>query len=112
MPRTCSTPEIDRVEKLLNEHLHLPEDVSEYSADDAIRLLRFTIRVNPHEPFLYFYLATFYSAINSIRKSLFYYEEALKRGYSDWEKIFSDPSFQRARQTERFKAITARYSAR
>lgn len=96
-------------EKLLNRSLSLPAHTKDYSYDDAIRLARFAIRANPHEPFLYFYLATFYSAINQLDKSLFNFEEALKRGYCDWPRIHSDPAFSNARTTPGFKHILTNY---
>ena len=98
------------LENLLNSKLSLPVDTKHYSYDDAIRLARFAIRAHPHQPFLYFYLATFYSAINKLDKSLFYFEEALKRGYSDWPRIHSDPSFANARKTAGFVQIASTYA--
>jgi len=94
---------------LLDKKLDLPGKVERYTYEDATRLILFAIRLRPHEPFLYFYVATFYSALNKISKSLFYYEEALKRGFQDWEQIYSDVSFENARNTEKFKAITSKY---
>lgn len=96
-------------EKLLNRSLNLPANSKDYSYNDAIRLTRFAIRAYPHEPFLYFYLATFYSAMNKVNKSLFYFEEALKRGFSDWPRIHSDPAFSNARNTPGFKQIASSY---
>ncbi len=98
-----------RLEKLLNRRLSLPAEAKDYSYDDAIRLARFAIRAHPREPLLYFYLATFYSAINKLDKSLFYFEEALRRGFSDWSRIHSDPSFSNARKTAGFERIASLY---
>ena len=95
--------------KVIDKKLGLPEMTEEYSYEDAIRLARFAIRVHPNEPFLYFYLACFYSAGNQINKSLFYYEQALKRGFKNWEQICSDKSFENARNSPKFKLITSRY---
>lgn len=96
---------------LLSHHLALPDRVEHYNYEDGIRLIRFAITANPDEPFLYFYLATFYSAAKQIGKSLYYYEEALRRGFNDWHKIVSDPSFENARNTKRFRTITVKYKS-
>lgn len=97
--------------RLLDKVLDLPEHVEDYDYEDGIRLIRFAISVRPHEPTPYFYLAVFYSAVNRVAKSLFYYEEALKRGYCDWHRIETDPSFENSRKTAKFKIITERYRA-
>lgn len=95
--------------KLIDRKLGLPENFDECSYEDAIRLCRFAIRACPNQPFLYFYLAGFYSRINEINKSLFYYEQALKRGFKDWEQIYGDESFESARNTQKFNMITSKY---
>lgn len=94
---------------LLGTVLDLPGCVEDYTYEDGITLARFAIRVMPHEPSLYFYLAVFHSALNRVGKSLFYYEQALKRGYCDWYQIENDPSFENSRNTEEFEVITAKY---
>lgn len=98
------------LEKLLNRTLSLPARAQDSTYEEAIRLTRFAIRACPHEPFLYFYLATFHSAINEVGKSLFYFEEALKRGFCDWPLIHSDPSFANTRDTPGFVSIVSTYT--
>lgn len=98
------------LEKLLNRTLCLPARAEDCTYEDAIRLTRFAIRAHPHEPFLYFYLATFYSVVNELDKSLFYFEQALKRGFSDWPRIYADPSFANTRDSPGFVSIVSAYT--
>lgn len=90
--------------------MNRPDAFNNYSYYDAIKFVGFAIKLRPTEPSLYFLMATYYSALSELDKSLFYYEEALKRGYKNWDEIRSDSSFARARQTEKFSRITSKYN--
>lgn len=87
--------------KLLNSLLMLPERNKDYTYEDAIRLTRFALYVNPDAAVLHFNLASFYSAVNNIEDSLYYLEGALKKGFCDWEKLTQDESLGNTRRTIR-----------
>lgn len=104
---------ITRVRQLYEEAMASCRRAAEHrSAEcyaDAIRITHKALAVAPNDPLLHFNLACFYSLSFKTDESLVHLEEALKKGYTNHQRIANDRDLENTRGTNGYEAIRQKY---
>jgi tetratricopeptide (TPR) repeat protein len=85
------------------------ETVTAESYEEAIRITHQALDVAPNDPALHFNLACFYSIIRHYQDALYYFEQALRKGFNDEEKIRNDEDLRNIRDQKEFAEILSKY---
>lgn len=77
--------------------------------EEAIRLTHIALEVSPEDPVLHYNLACFYSLSHKTKESLYYLEEALKKGFKSRSEILTERDLEHVRATREFENIRLKY---
>jgi len=76
----------------------------------SISLFKRIIEVQPMSTAAFYNIACTYAIQQKSEEALFYFEEALKKGFDNWDHIMSDTDMENIRGTERFRRLKKKYS--
>ncbi|MCD9019923.1 TPR end-of-group domain-containing protein [Parachryseolinea silvisoli] len=96
-------------EKAMESYWKALETVTAESYEEAIRITHQALDVAPNDPALHFNLACFYSIIRHYQDALYYFEQALRKGFNDEEKIRNDEDLRNIRDQKEFAEILNKY---
>ena len=77
-----------------------------YQAENVFKK---AVNLDSKNPRNYYNLACLYSLQNKIKDSVNWFEQAIQKGFNDFEQIQTDPDLDHIRQTYEFKALIQKY---
>ncbi len=71
----------------------------------SLQLLQKGIEVAPDNPYFYYEIAAFYSAVGEVKNSVAWLDMAIKKGYQNFDQIRSDRRLESIRNTQYFQNL-------
>ncbi len=73
------------------------------------KVIQESIQKSPNTPYVYFSAAVVYSVAKNKKKGLYYLEQMLKKGYSEFYLLCAWPDFKYLRQFKRYDKLMRKY---
>ena len=73
--------------------------------EDAVSCFKKTITLQPNAPEAYYYLAGIYARQNKIADALQWLEQAVKKGFNDWELLKTDPNMENIKDSAYYQRL-------
>lgn len=96
-------------EKAMEAYWKALEVVTAQSYEEAIRITHQALEIAPNDPALHFNLACFYSIVKEYPEAFYYFEQALRKGFNDEDKIRNDEDLSNIREQKEFAEILSKY---